>query len=306
MSNNIVNIFSIDVEDWFHILDLKNGIGFDMWSKQPSRVEQNTEQLLDLMRRHETKATCFILGWIAEHYPALVETIYREGHEIATHGYSHQLVYEQNPQQFREDLKRSCDLLKSTPFGPPLGYRAPGFSITEDSLWAFSIMADLGLTYDSSVFPAARTHGGLHNSSRSPYRIQVDGGRSLTEFPISTTKICGKPVAYCGGGYLRLFPRKFICREIRKMNAKGIPVILYIHPRDIDPGQPRIPMPPVRRFKTYIGMRKTLDKLNAILQEFPFDRADRVINNLEIEESPLFRISEGVMKPVEISRTINS
>jgi polysaccharide deacetylase family protein (PEP-CTERM system associated) len=303
MSNDIVNIFSIDVEDWFHILDLKQGVDRDAWIDQESRVERNTERLLDLVRRHETQVTCFVLGWIAEHYPSLVETIYREGHEIATHGYGHQLVYEQSLDQFRQDLKRSCEVLRSTPFGPPLGYRAPGFSITKDSLWAFSILADLGLTYDSSVFPAARTHGGLQNSCSSPYRIQVGGGRSLIELPISTTRVCGRPVAYCGGGYLRLFPLKFIFREIRKANAMGLPVVLYIHPRDIDPGQPRIPMPPMRRLKSYIGLHKTYDKLNAILQEFPFGRADRVIDNLKLDETPLVRISAGTMLSVDVPDT---
>ena len=291
MSKNITNVFTIDVEDWFHILDLEQGIDRADWSRQESRVERNTERLLDLLRQHRTHATCFVLGWIAEHYPALVKTLDAEGHEIAAHGYAHELIYERGPEDLRSDLQRSIELLGTIVGRPPLGYRAPGFSITKDCLWAFSIMADLGLKYDSSVFPAPRGHGGLEDGCPRPHRIQIDDARWLVELPMSTTRVCGRRVAYCGGGYLRLFPLTLIRAAIRKANSQGVPVILYIHPRDIDPDQPRIAMPLGRRVKSYVGLRTTYDKLNALLGEFPFDRADRVIESLDLEAAPVVRLA---------------
>lgn len=299
MPDEIVNVFSIDVEDWFHILDLKTGVPRHTWLAQDSRVERNTERLLHLLRRHGTYATCFILGWIAEHYPSLVETIYLEGHEVATHGYGHELVYDQGPDPFRADVERSIELLKSLLFVQPQGYRAPGFSVTRETLWVFSILAELGLAYDSSIFPAARGHGGLQGAYPSAHRIELDRKRHLIELPISTTTMLGRRVAYCGGGYLRALPLRFISSAIREANAIGIPVVLYIHPRDIDPHQPRIPMPRIRRFKSYVGLNRAYDKLNALIQEFPFGRADRLVERLQSEQIPRVRVSSGTMVQVQ-------
>ena len=291
MTPQVTNVFSIDVEDWFHILDLEQGVPSEYWQDQDSRVEGNTRRLLDLLRRHNTHATWFVLGWIAERYPAMVQEIHLEGHEIATHGFGHGLVYEQSPEVFRADVERSIQVIEGITSVRPRGYRAPGFSLTMQSLWAFSILSSLGLSYDSSLFPATRGHGGLPGSNPLPHRIDLDDERHLVELPIATTSLCGKRIAYCGGGYLRLLPLAFARRIIRRTNAQGIPVVLYIHPRDIDPNQPRISMPVARRFKTYVGLRKTYDKVNVLLQEFSFGTAGRLLASVSIDELPGVRVS---------------
>ncbi len=297
MSAEVTNVFSVDVEDWFHILDLDRGIARDDWSNQESRVEQNTSRLLDLLERHRTSATCFVLGWIAERHPGLIRAIDRQGHEIATHGYGHELIYELGADAFRNDVTRSLEVLGSIVGTQPRGYRAPGFSVTEETPWAFSVLGELGINYDSSVFPAVRGHGGIPGGQTTPYRIELAEDRELVELPITTAEVLGRRVAYCGGGYLRLFPLAFISRAIRRANRAGISVVLYVHPRDIDPDQFRIPMSAVRRFKSYVGLRKAHDKLNALLQEFPFGRADQLVASLASDDLPRIRLPSETAGP---------
>jgi polysaccharide deacetylase family protein (PEP-CTERM system associated) len=294
----VENVFSVDVEDWFHILDIEEGVPPEAWQDQESRVEENTRRLLGLLRRHDTHATWFVLGWIAERYPALVKEIHREGHEIATHGFGHGLIYEQTPDVFRADVERSIQAIEGITLVRPRGYRAPGFSLTTQSLWALSVLSSLGLSYDSSLFPARRGHGGLPGSNPLPHRIDLDDERRLVELPIATTSLCGRRIAYCGGGYLRLLPLAFIRRMIRRSNAEGIPVVLYIHPRDIDPDQPRMPLPVARRFKSYVGLRKTYDKVSALLEEFPFGTAAGLLESVSIDELPGVRISSDFLEQV--------
>jgi polysaccharide deacetylase family protein (PEP-CTERM system associated) len=291
MTTEIANVFSIDVEDWFHVLDLEQGIAPQQWSDQESRVERNTNRLLELLDNYNVHATCFVLGWVAEHHRSLVETIHQQGHEIATHGYGHELICEQSPDRFRADIRRSINVLEATVGFRPRGYRAPGFSITKNTLWALSILAESDLVYDSSLFPTTRGHGGLPGGCPTPHRIELDHQRHLVELPIATTTLFGRRIAYCGGGYLRLFPLKFICRAIQTANMAGIPVMLYIHPRDIDPDQPRIPMPATRRFKSYVGLRTAHQKLNSLLAEFAFGRADRLVESLGTDRIPIVRMS---------------
>lgn len=274
-----MNAFTVDVESWFNILDLPNGPDPSTWSRLEDRDTEHTIRLLNLLDRQGVLATCFISGWTAEHRPGLLEDIVWRGHEIACHGYGHQLLYGMTPEEFREDLERARAVIRRCYSGPIDGYRAPGFSLTEATPWAFEVIADAGFRYDSSVFPAQRGHGGLPGARCLPHVIKLPDGRRLREFPISTTTILGRRTAYVGGGYLRLFPYELIRRWVRQANEAGEPVIVYIHPRDIDPDQPRLPMPLMRRFKSYVNLGTTFSKLERLLQDFAWGPAHEVLNH---------------------------
>lgn len=275
----IRNVFSIDVEDWFHILDIDRAYPMREWDRLESRVERNTDRLLTLLDRFGVRCTCFVLGWIAERHPALVRCICDAGHEIASHGHGHRLVYEQDPESLCQDLKQSISALRNAAGCTPGGYRAPGFSISSDTEWAFDVIAEAGFWYDSSVFPTNRAHGGMISAASHIHERKLSNGRSLLELPISTTRFMGHDLAYCGGGYLRAFPYRFIASRIRAANAAGEPVVVYIHPRDIDPDQPRLDMPLKRRLKSYLNLDTTLDKLTCLLSEFSFTTASDVLES---------------------------
>ncbi len=265
---SVTNAFTIDVEAWFNILDIPGAPDREDWPNLDDRETRTTTALFDLLDRHGAKATCFFLGWTAEHRPGLLEEALRRGHEIACHGYAHELLYELTPEQFREDLERCKELIVRVTGKTPLGYRVPGFSLTERTPWAFEVLADAGFDYDSSIFPGKRGHGGMPSAPRLPHMVELPDGRAIREFPISVRRVLGRPVAYVGGGYLRLFPYWLIRRWVRQANAAGESVILYIHPSDIDPGKPRLPMPLHRRFKSYVNLHTTLGKLDKLLTDF--------------------------------------
>lgn len=258
------NVFSIDVEDWFHILDASSAPDIGRWGSMESRVEANTSVLLRMLERHGVTATFFVLGWIAEKYPALVREIAAAGHEIANHGHSHTLVYRIGREEFRSDLRRAADALERAAGTRPTGYRAPGFSITAGTPWAFDVLAEEGYVYDSSVFPAHRGHGGFPGASPLPYRM--DNG--LLELPVSTVSVILGRFAFAGGGYLRLLPLAAIRRAATSHVKRGRPIILYVHPRDIDKDQPRISLPPHRYFKCYVGLAGCRLKLERLLDSY--------------------------------------
>jgi polysaccharide deacetylase family protein (PEP-CTERM system associated) len=262
------SIFSVDVEDWFHILDVASAPPLPVWHALPSRVEHNFFRLLDLFSAHRARVTCFFLGWVGERFPHLVREAAARGHEIASHGYAHRLVYQMSRDQFIEDASHSRRLLEDIAGCPIAGYRSAGFSVTAETHWFFDALAEAGYVYDSSVFPAPRGHGGLLHGRREPHRL-VSGGSSILEFPITIADFAGKPMCFFGGGYLRLFPYALIRRMARQVLAEGRPVIFYIHPREIDPDHPRLPMSVPRRFKSYVNLKSTEHKLARILQEFP-------------------------------------
>ncbi len=268
--NKILNILTIDVEDWFHICDLDNGNNdINVWHGYESRVLINTGRILKILKSKDVKATFFILGWIAEQYPQLVKQIKEEGHEIATHGYAHKLVYEQSPEEFFEDLKKSIDIIEDITKTKIIGNRSAGFSITEKTPWAFDIIAKAGLKYDSTVFPISREHGGFNGAERNNHEIKTAFG-SIEEFPISVTSLLGREIAFSGGGYLRLFPYWFIKRSIEKLNKEGVSAVVYLHPRDLDPDQPRMKMPLKRRFKSYVNLSTAEAKLKSLVSDFNF------------------------------------
>jgi len=268
------SIFSVDVEDWFHILDVPSAPAISEWSSLPSRVEKNFSKLLDIFSEHDVQVTCFVLGWIAERFPHLVKEASARGHEIASHGYGHCLVYEQSREDFYRDVHRARLLLEDIAAAPVLGYRAPGFSTTADTPWFFDMLAEAGYQYDSSVFPASRGHGGMPAARRDPYRVH-DG---ILELPITVADFMGSPMCFFGGGYLRLFPYWLIRKKALEVLAQGRPVVFYIHPREVDPSHPRLPMSPSRRFKSYVNLEGTDSKIRHILRDFPVTTFQQVIS----------------------------
>jgi polysaccharide deacetylase family protein (PEP-CTERM system associated) len=264
----IRSIFSIDVEDWYHILDVPSAPERSDWDSLPVRVEDNFRRLLDIMSETRSAATCFFIGHIARRFPHLVREAKARGHEIASHSFAHRLVYTMSPKEFLDDAADSRKLLEDISGGPVLGFRASGFSVTDETPWFFEKLTEAGFTYDSSTFPASRGHGGMKTGRLAPYRHPTPAGE-LVEFPVSVAEVLGRRLCFFGGGYLRLFPYPLIKRMSKMLLAQGRPVIFYVHPREIDPGHPRLAMSASRRFKTYVNLRTTEQKIRGLLSEFP-------------------------------------
>jgi polysaccharide deacetylase family protein (PEP-CTERM system associated) len=268
------SIFSVDVEDWFHILDVPSAPVLSEWAGLPSHVEKNFRKLLDIFSECNVQVTCFFLGWVGERFPHLVKEAVARGHEIASHGYGHQLVFQQTRDQFHNDVRNARLLLEDIAGTPVIGYRAPGFSTTEDTPWFFEALVDAGYQYDSSVFPAVRGHGGIRDGRREPHRMDEVG---LVEFPITVGDMMSKRVCFFGGGYLRLFPYWLIRKKAHEVLAEGRPVVFYIHPREIDPQHPRLPMSRKRTFKSYVNLDTTEWKVRRVLKDFPVTTFQNVI-----------------------------
>lgn len=264
-----VNALSIDVEEHFHVHVFSKWLKKEDWHQQTSRVVENTRRLLVLLRRYDVQATFFTLGWVAERQPELIQEIAGDGHEIASHGYSHQLVYEQTPEEFAEDLQRSLEsITKAVPEAKITGYRAPSFSITKETPWAQDILVNYGFQYDSSIFPVAmHDRYGMPDASRFAYKLN----NGLWEFPMSTTRIAGRNVPVAGGGYFRLYPLWVTQQCIRSIQNEGHPAIMYLHPWEIDPNQPRVMQATRRaRFRHYVNIDKVEMRLEKLLQQFEF------------------------------------
>ena len=259
-------VLAIDVEEWFHILDLPSAPKMDQWQQLEPRVEMGFRTLLSLMGEQRVHATCFFLGWIAERYPHLVKEAVAAGHEVASHGFAHQLVFHGTRVGFAEDIARSKKLLEDIGGQEVLGYRAPGFSSTEAITWFFEELVRAGYRYDASVFPAKRGHGGSPNSPRRPYLVETPRGE-IVEFPATVTDILGIPMSFFGGGYLRLWPYWLIRRMCNKATREGVQLNFYVHPREVDPQHPRLPMNAKRRFKSYVGLNTMSPKLNSLMKE---------------------------------------
>ncbi len=266
-----LNALSVDLEDWYQVLYFEGHIPRAEWAGQESRLQSTTTRLLDLLDRHGTRATFFVLGWNAERMPRLVEAIHHRGHEIASHGFAHHLVYGQTPAAFVEDLVRSLRILWEITGKPVRGYRAPSFSITRESTWAFPILLDHGVDYDSSVLPARRPYCGIPDAPRGPWIVWSNGGRSLTELPPSTFRILGRNVPFSGGGYFRLLPYRALRWALRQVNRAGLPGVVYLHPWELDPNHPVVPVRRSHRFQHYVNLQRTEAKLRRLLREFRFE-----------------------------------
>jgi len=270
----ISNALTIDVEDYFHVTAFEKHINSEDWDNYPLRVVDNTLKILDLLDTYSTKATFFVLGWVAERCPSLVREINKRGHEVACHGYGHRLIYRIGLENFRNDIRRAKAILEDICGESVNGYRAPSYSITKDSLWALDILIEEGFTYDSSIFPIVHDLYGIHDAHRFPHEITRPSG-TIKEFPMSTIHIALRGMQYripvAGGGYLRLFPLCFIKRAIHRINKReGQPVVLYFHPWEIDPEQPRVKAGLKSRFRHYLNLNKTYEKVSDILSSFHF------------------------------------
>jgi polysaccharide deacetylase family protein (PEP-CTERM system associated) len=257
------------VEDWFHSENVKAVVPRGTWDLCESRVARNTERMLQILEDSKARATFFVLGWVAERFPGLVPAIAAAGHEVASHGYAHQLVTGLTPDEFRADVRRAKAILEDASGTVVAGYRAPGFSITRDNLWAFDVLLEEGYRFDSSIFPAPHGHGGIPGAPKDPFALDAASGRML-EFPVTQAVIMGRPLCFSGGGYLRLLPLPVISTIARSLNAAGRPIVYYTHPREIDPAQPRLPMPLKRRFKSYVNIASTAGKLRHVANSGAF------------------------------------
>ena len=276
----IRNALTVDVEDYFHVSAFSECIDQKDWDSYPLRVEKNTRRLLDLFDLHSVKATFFVLGWVAERAPGLVREIAARGHEVACHGYSHQLVYNQSPRIFREETIRSKTLLEDIIQAPVSGYRAASYSITGRSLWALDIIADAGFEYDSSIFPVRHDRYGIPDASVYPNRMKTPNGSWLVEFPLSTARIFGLRLPVAGGGYFRLYPYWLTRAGLNRINGReNKPFIFYLHPWELDHEQPRIKASLLSRFRHYNNLGKCESRLRNLMTDFSFTTARRVLHD---------------------------
>ncbi len=273
----IQNALSVDVEDYFHVSAFAGSIKQDDWEDYPLRVESNTRQLLDLFDEHQAKATFFVLGWVAEQAKDLVKEIARRGHEVASHGYSHQLVYNQTADVFRDETQRSKDLLEEIIQRPVIGYRAASYSITENSRWALDILSEVGFEYDSSIFPVHHDRYGIPDSPRFPYQLETPNGGRLVEFPLSTIKLFNYRLPVAGGGYFRLYPYWLSKAGLKQINRQQKSFIFYLHPWEIDPEQPRIEAGWLSRFRHYNNLDKCAPRLRQLMKSFHFGTVTDVL-----------------------------
>jgi len=269
-NTRIQNALTVDVEDYFHVAALSETIKPGDWDNWECRVERNTHALLELFAHKDTRATFFILGWVAERYPALVREIHAAGHEIACHGYSHQLVYTQTPEVFRQETFKSKALLEDIIGAPVLGYRAASYSITAQSRWALDILCDAGFLYDSSIFPVHHDRYGMPGTPDLPYRLTTDKQQQIVEFPLSTLDLLNKKVPIAGGGYFRLFPYWFSRWGLSTINKKGEPFVFYLHPWEVDPDQPRVEVSWFSSFRHYNNLDKCYQRLEKLVRSFEF------------------------------------
>jgi len=269
---------SIDMEDWFCVYNLSWAIPPEKWDSCELRVEASTRKLLAVLQRFpHVKATFFVLGWIAEKVPGLVAELWAQGHEIATHGYRHQLLTQLTPEAFEADLRRSLVALErcDVPRGEIIGYRAPSFTITGRTRWAYAILEKCGLRYDSSIFPIGfHPDYGIADAPLAPYRVTDH----FWEFPLSCAEVFGRRLPCSGGGYFRLFPYLYTKLLIRRCQAASRPVVFYLHPWELDPGQPRIRLPLLKRFRHYFNLSKTESRLQKLLQDFQFTSIREVLH----------------------------
>jgi len=266
----IQNVLTVDVEDYFQVSAFANSIDPDEWGEHPLRVASNTHKLLDLFDEYQVKATFFILGWVAEREKNLVLEIAKRGHEVACHGYSHQLVYNQTPEVFQQETVRAKSILEDIIQQPVLGYRAASYSITEKSLWALDILAESGFVYDSSIFPVRHDRYGMPDTPEYPYHLTTPAGLSIIEFPLSTAKILNYRLPVAGGGYFRLYPYWLSKMGLKQVNRQQKPFIFYLHPWEIDPDQPRISASWFSRFRHYNNLDKCETRLRKLMSDFQF------------------------------------
>ena len=276
--HHILNAMTIDVEDYFHVLAFDRVINRALWDELPRRVEQNTNRLLEIFADTRTKATFFTLGWVAERHPDLIRRIVSEGHELASHGYAHVRADRQTRDEFRDDVRKAKLLLEDATGTVVRGYRAPTFSISKDNWWAFQILSEEGYTYSSSVFPIRHD---LYGAPDLPRIAFVAEPSKLLELPLATVRLLSFNFPSAGGGYFRLLPYGISRWAIRRVNSRdGVPCVFYLHPWEIDPGQPRQYNASLKsRFRHYTNLHRTEDRLRRVLRDFSWGRIDQAFSN---------------------------
>lgn len=275
----IINALSFDIEDWFHMVEIDAVSDPDAWPNLPSIVERYTEWIIQTVTEANVRATFFVLGWVAERYPRLVKMMTDNGHEVASHSYWHRKVYELSAETFAEDMRRSIDVIESAGGQKVRGFRAPSFSITPGSEWAIDVLHDLDLEYDASLFPASRGHGGYPCEMAAHQFEKAPSGRAMPELPMTMMKLGPVTLPFSGGGYMRLLPSWLIRRGFDQLNKRGVPTVVYLHPRDFAPDCPRVPMPLKRKFKCYVGLKSTKGKLTMLLDRYRFDTCAAVLGH---------------------------
>lgn len=282
---------TVDVEDYFHVAALAGSIDRSSWDQREYRVEASTRRLLDLFEQSNLRATFFVLGWVAKRSPGLVREIHRRGHEVASHGMSHKLVYNQTPEEFASETYESKALLEGIIGERVLGYRASTYSITRRSLWALDILKEAGFEYDSSIFPIRHDMYGIPDAPQVPTRITTPKGASIVEFPMSTAPMYGARLPVSGGGYFRLLPYWLTRAGLRKLNGElGRPFIFYLHPWEVDPEQPRVRTNWKSRLRHYTNLDQCEARLRRLIGEFRFGRVRDVLSNAQL-------LTDEVLKP---------
>ena len=282
MVSDIKNVLTIDVEDYFHVAALAKSIKPEDWDAISPRVSTNIHQLLDLFDEKNVKATHFVLGWVAERFPELIREIDNRGHEVASHGYSHQLVYTQTPALFKAETRDSKNLLEDIIGKPIQGYRAASYSITRKSLWALDTLAELGFKYDSSIFPITHDRYGITGSPEFPHVLETPNKNTLVEYPLSTFRIMGQSIPVAGGGYFILYPYWLSRFFYRKINQQPAPFVFYLHPWEIDPAQPRVKASLLSEFRHYNNLDKGYRRLSRLLTDFSFTTMLEKLDELDM------------------------
>jgi len=279
----VLNAFTVDVEDYYQVSAFEKHVRREQWDQWESRVVANTQRILNLLDRHHVKGTFFVLGWVAERHPQLVREIHAQGHEVGSHGYWHRLIYEHSPDDFREDLRRSRDVLENVTGARVTAHRAASFSITERSLWALEILVEEGFCVDSSIFPIHHDRYGIPHAQPRLHQLTTPAG-SLWEFPPSVVRIARVNLPVSGGGYFRLYPLFWTDYCLRRINRRERqPFVFYVHPWEIDPDQPPIPASSqLSRFRHYVGLRKNEGKLDRLLARFRFGRLSDVVGGRKV------------------------
>ncbi|MDH3443091.1 MAG: DUF3473 domain-containing protein [Deltaproteobacteria bacterium] len=274
----MLNALTVDVEDYFQVMAFAGQVHPMNWDRYPRRVEKNTNLLLNILGQFGVKATFFVLGWVAEKCPELVKRIHGLGHEIGCHGYAHQAIYDGTYDEFRHDVRRAKSVIENITGRALKSYRAPSYSITSKTLWAFGVLAEEGFLYDSSIFPIVHDLYGIPDAPRFPHVKVLKSGQTITEFPASTLRLFGKNFPIAGGGYLRISPYTLTAAAIRKVNKREMqPVMVYLHPWELDPDQPRISSSWRSRFRHYQNLHSTEGKLNNLLRDFSFSTMEEVL-----------------------------
>jgi polysaccharide deacetylase family protein (PEP-CTERM system associated) len=282
----MVNALSVDVEDYYHVSAFDQVVPKADWTRLESRVVANTERLLDTFDRVGVKATFFFLGCVAERFPALVRRVVDARHEVASHGFHHQLVYTLPPRLFREDVRSAKALLEDLSGQRVRGYRAPSYSITKASLWALDVLVEEGYEYDTSIFPIHHDRYGIPDAPRHVHRRERAAG-AIIELPGSTVQVAGLNLPIGGGAYFRLFPYEWTRWGIERVNTvEAQPVMFYLHPWEVDPEQPRFEVSRITRFRHYTRLKSTLPRFTRLLEQFQFDTVSSVIERTGIARSP--------------------